>query len=383
MAQFARLEGQIQPYAWGGSEYLHQLVPAAGADRNQPAAEYWLGTHASAPAYVVTDSGRQLVEHYLREAGAPPLQFLFKVLDVAQMLSIQTHPTRSQAIEGYAREQAAGIPLDAKHRNYKDQSDKPELMVALSDFYLLHGFADVPTISARLDAYGCLAPLKIKLAREGLKSTFEWVLDTDSQVVRQMQEALAMQLQARDFDKGSVEFWYNRWVEQNSAQSRGLLTLFFFNVVLAPEGEALYQPPGLLHAYLEGRNIELMASSDNVLRAGLTPKHIDVPELLAIGQFSPTDPANYRISPQISELGDRLYPTPFEGFELSYFLGGRHYHYEPRQTEVLFCLEGHAQLQAGDKRLDLGAGAAAVVLPGAAVELTLLDHSQVYRARNL
>lgn len=377
MIAIVPIAGRIQPYAWGGQEFIPTLLghpPGA-----QPAAEYWLGDHPGAPAEVLADTGPQPLTDFL----AAPLPFLLKVLDVRAMLSIQVHPTRAQAEAGFEREEAAGVPLGASHRNYKDRSDKPELMVALSPFYLLHGFAEPALIARRLARYPALAPLAATLTRDGLKAAFAHALRADDPEVAAMQATLAAQLPAGEFAKTEVEFWYQRWLASDSAQARGLLTLFFFNLVELPPGAAIFQPAGLLHAYLEGQNIELMASSDNVLRAGLTPKHIDVEQLLAVGIFSATDPADYLIQPTAGAPFETVYPTPFEQFTLSCLTGPAGGELTATGAEIWLVTAGSCELRSGAARIELPRGRAALVQPGAALEVTLAPASSVFRAQGM
>ncbi len=385
MPNFFALQGKIQNYQWGGFNFIPHLL-AQTADPASPAAEYWLGAHPAAPSTVVTGDPMPIAE--LLQAHRLQLNFLFKVLDVRDMLSIQVHPSKAQAQAGFERENQAGISLDAKHRNYKDTSDKPELMVALSRFWLLHGFRSLDAITAALRAKPYLDPLLTRLEQQGLDCAFRFALDLEDAQVQQMHQDLAADLAQAEHgdDRLHIEFWIRRWLQSNPHTQNGLLTLFFFNLVQLEPGEAIYQPPNLPHAYLEGQNIEVMASSDNVLRAGLTPKHIDVPELMAICNFQPSDPTEYVIAPELESNGHKVFTTPFEAFELFELHAerGAETAWPAESVELLFCYHGHGQLsdQQGDT-LALHQGQAILILPGSRLRLNMATAETVcFRARN-
>lgn len=383
--QAIRIKGQIQAYQWGGRAFLPALLGVANEDA-LPQAEYWLGAHPSARA--VTLSERIPIDELLAARGAPPLQFLLKILDVNDMLSIQAHPTKAQAQEGFARENALGIALDAKHRNYKDTSDKPELMVALSEFWLLHGFRQPEEIAELLAAHQCLAPLGNCLQRRGLAEAFAFALDFAAVEVQSMQHALALDLRApaATFAKDTPEFWMQRWLHNNPQVENGILTLFFLNLLKLDPGMAMYQPAGLLHAYLEGQNVELMANSDNVLRAGLTPKHIDVSELLRTCSIAPSRPRDFVIDPQ-KLAGETRFVTPFTAFELAEISAatGKSVAWTVNAPEIVFCYQGSANLQIGNgEDLEIKQGDSLLLLPSTTAELHAGSGGiQCFKARNL
>jgi len=375
-----KIEGKIQHYQWGGATFIPSLLSRSNPTQ-QPWAEYWLGVHPAAPSSLL-GSEKSLVDQ-LQEKQLSPLQFLLKVLDVKDMLSIQVHPTPEQAQQGYARENAVGIPLDAKHRNYKDTSAKPELAVALSEFWLLHGFCNHSAVAEKLGQKRYLQPLLAKLEGEGFAQAFSMALDDTDSSVQAMQNALEAELSGQRFEKNCIEFWMQRWLEGNPGINKGLLTLFFLNLIKLEPGEAIYQPPGLLHAYLEGQNIELMANSDNVLRAGLTPKHIDVPELLKIARFQASDPTQFIIEPKKTDHYE-VFETPFEGFELSRISidTPQTYNIQARSLEILLCLDGGASISSEKETgFTLDKGEAAVIYPDITYTISS-DHGSIYRARN-
>lgn len=381
--QVIKIQGQVQAYQWGGTQFLPTLLGYSN-DSGLPQAEYWLGAHPSARSTSIGE--RFPLDELLARHNAPPLQFLLKILDVQDMLSIQAHPNKQQAQEGFARENALGIALEAKNRNYKDTSDKPELMVALSEFWLLHGFRDIVEIADLLAAHPCLSSLRDILLRDGLAAAFSHALNFAAAEVQAMQKNLAHTLQ-QNFSKHTPEFWIQRWLRKNPQVENGILTLFFLNLRKLEPGMAVYQPAGLLHAYLEGQNVELMANSDNVLRAGLTPKHIDVEELLRTCSIIPSRVDDFMIAPQTSANGEMRFVTPFPDFELAELSP------KPSETiawvatapEIVFCYEGSAVIYCGDdQRLELTRGESALLLPEADIALRAGESgARFFIARNM
>lgn len=384
--QAVKIAGQVQPYQWGGREFLPALLGYTNTE-NLPQAEYWLGAHPSAPAMTIDKPVP--IDEFLVTCASPPLRFLLKILDVRDMLSIQAHPNKKQALDGFARENALGIALDSKNRNYKDASDKPELMVALSEFWLLHGFRQTEETSALLTAHECLAPLGLCLQSQNLFDTFALALDFSSAEVQRMQNALAKELCASNtaFAKNTPEFWIRRWLDTNPAAKNGILTLFFLNLVRLKPGMAVYQPAGLLHAYLEGQNVELMANSDNVLRAGLTPKHIDVAELLRTCSIAPSRPQDFVITPQTLSNGETRFVTPFDEFELAEISAppDQRIAWTAHAPEIVFCYRGSARLQTNDGNdLHIQQGDSVLLVPGTEAQLHPESGGiRCFKARNL
>jgi mannose-6-phosphate isomerase len=282
---FVEITNTPRDYVWGSKTLLPDFLGTA--PDGHPQAELWLGTHPGSPARVRGRGGdlRDLV---------PELPFLLKVLAAAQPLSLQAHPTPVLAREGFARENAAGIPIDAPERNYKDPNAKPELIYALSDeFRALSGFRPTRVTRRVLDA--ARPGLLSRLRDDGdLRATLEWLLSGDPRVGEVVGLVSAV---ADDVDG---ESW--RTVRRLAAAYPGdpgiAISLLLHSVVLR-RGEALYLPAGNLHAYQEGLGVELMGASDNVLRGGLTPKHIDVAELLTVVDFTPI--ADPRVVPEVRD----------------------------------------------------------------------------------
>jgi mannose-6-phosphate isomerase len=380
------ITGVVQHYAWGGVSFIPGLLAEKNSS-NRPYAEYWLGVHQACPAMIHTSDGSsERLDRFI--AAAPEhtlgtavrerykgLPFLLKVLDVAQMLSIQVHPNKRQAEEGFAREDKAGIPRDAANRNYKDDNHKPEMMVALSDFWLLHGFKSEEELEAILMEVPELSPLLPLFREGGYKQLFEHVLRLPQGEVNTMLAPLVARVlplyQANSLRRHDPDFWAARAVETFCADGnldRGLFSIYFFNLVYLRSGEGIFQDAGLPHAYLEGQCVELMANSDNVLRAGLTPKHCDVPELLRLVRFEATHPEIWRRGAGTC--------VPFEAEAREFMLehcrvpaGDRHFVYA-EQPSMLLLLEGSAVAVEGERSFPVHAGQAFYALPGAALMLT-------------
>jgi mannose-6-phosphate isomerase len=278
---FVEITNEPRDYAWGSTTLIPELlgVPATG----RPQAELWLGTHPGSPARLVGRDGD------LRDV-AGELPFLLKILAAATPLSLQVHPTTAQAEEGFERENAAGIPLDAPHRNYKDPHAKPEMLYALSDeFRALCGFRPVAQTRATLDA--ARAGLFPELGTDAdLPAVFEWLLSGAPDVAAVVDDVTTLARNAAGESWATV-----RLLAEHYPGDPGVAISLLLHTVVLARGEALYLPAGNVHAYLSGLGVELMGPSDNVLRGGLTPKHVDVTELLRVVDFTPV--AEPRLEP--------------------------------------------------------------------------------------
>lgn len=285
------LENPVRSYAWGSPTVLPELL--GSKPTGQPQAELWVGAHPGAPSIVV-DDGRPLGQHIADDPEAslgrgvvsrfgPTLPFLLKVLAVERPLSIQVHPNLAQAQIGFAGENAAGVPLDAPHRRYRDPNHKPEMVVALTDFEALLGFRRPGDAAEVVGTLG-LAELDgaaADLAGGGLESVArEWMTMPSaeaSDLAKRVGEAAAqhdgLEVIAR--------------LAGHDPGDRGILLALLLNHVQLRPGEAAFTGPGVPHCYLSGVAVEPQASSDNTLRAGLTPKHVDTEEVLRLLRFEP------------------------------------------------------------------------------------------------
>ncbi|MBL7739298.1 MAG: mannose-6-phosphate isomerase, class I [Chitinophagaceae bacterium] len=377
-----RLKGTVKHYDWGGTAYIPSLLKTVNSG-NKPFAEYWMGTHPLGISIVETANGQsKKLTEYIND-----LPYLFKILDVKDMLSIQVHPSKADAVIEFARENKEGIPLDSPQRSYKDDNHKPELMAALGDFWLLHGFKPAKELEYILLNVVELRELLPVYNHSGYAGLYRHVMEMPQsevdRILRPLLDNIIPLYQEGTLDKTDEDFWAARAAltfSQGEHIDRGIFSVYLFNLVHLKKGEAIFQDAGVPHAYLEGQNVEIMANSDNVLRGGLTTKYIDVKELLKHVKCEPLVPhilkgENY--SPQI-----RVYQTPVKDFELSALDTGPQ---EPIKitagtTEILIITEGKAVI--GDAGIVLEAGdPAAVILPGTEYSVTGIDKkSTIFRA---
>ncbi|RIL04491.1 MAG: mannose-6-phosphate isomerase, class I [Proteobacteria bacterium] len=382
-----RLEAVIQRYDWGSRTILAELrgAPAPSAE---PEAELWLGAHAHGESRVVLASGETMpLAAWIEQApeaalGAaalarfgPRLPFLFKILAVERALSLQAHPDAEQARAGFAREERAGLP--PSRRLYADAHGKPELVVAHGRFRALAGFRDVADVRARLAqvGLGALAPPPAAPA-DWLRALLRaWLQDLAPAALAHAVDA-ARRGAAGDAALACVA----RLADEHPGDPGALAPLVLHAVELAP-GEALHLEPGTLHCYLDGAAAEIMASSDNVLRAALTTKPRAVDDLLRIGRFEPRAPQPIRATPRAP--GERVFVTPAREFELSEIdasgdgvaLAGE------RSIEILLCHAGRVRAAAvdGSAALELARGESCVVA-AAAGAYRVSGAGRVYRA---
>lgn len=358
------LTNPVKAYAWGSLDAIPLLLGTEPT--GEPQAELWIGTHPSGSSVLSAD-GRSL-----RDVIATPLPFLMKILSAAAPLSLQVHPSKAQAESGYAAEDAAGLALDAPTRNYKDANHKPELLYALTQFEALCGFAP-PAQSVDLLrrirsetslGAGVLDDLIDDLAdpdeSAALRRATERLLTLDTAAAAALVPAVTTA--CRGIDEPGARTAVDLALHY-PGDAGVVLSLLLNRVSLAP-GQAIFLPAGNMHAYLRGTGVEVMAASDNVLRGGLTPKHIDVPELLAIVQFAAIAPTP--ITPIEPVAGQLDFVLPVEDFGLSILSlsPGRSFRWEERVPRTVFVLDGEVTLTSGSRTLALARGASAF-LPAA------------------
>lgn len=349
MQGIARLKGAVKHYDWGGFSFIPAMLRLANTE-HKPFAEFWMGIHPLGIGQIQwPDNREEPLTQY-----APDLPYLLKVLDVKDMLSIQVHPSRSAAQIEFERENNAGIPADSPKRNYKDPNHKPEMLVALSDFYLLHGFKPARQLRDCLSAVPELRFLLPVFGEGNYAELYRTVMSLPQEEVEQhlrpLIERIVPAYKAGQLSRDKEDFWAARAAitfSPDGQLDRGIFSIYLFNVVYLRKGESLFQGAGLPHAYLEGQNVELMSNSDNVLRGGLTTKHIDVRELLKHVKCEPTIPAVLRGQP-ISAQVERFDP-PVEDFRmtLTRVKPGESVSARAGSTEILLVVEGEVELQAG------------------------------------
>ncbi len=378
------LFNKIQEYAWGShrdiARLLGQPVPSP-----VPQAELWMGAHPKAPSEVSLGGERiplrKAIENdpegvlgaWTAKRFSHELPFLFKVLAAESPLSIQAHPDLEQARRGFERENKEKIPIDAYERSYKDRNHKPEVLCALTPFWAMSGFrpfdrmlemlGSVPlrSIEREIEAFRQSADSK------GLKAFFHSILTLPKDRVEEVGNEAVRWAASGAAPSDALYEPVKRWIALIGARypsDIGILSPILLNLVLLKPGEAMYTPAGVLHAYLDGCGIELMANSDNVLRGGLTGKYIDVPELLRTVRYDPVSVT------QVAALergqGETVYDTPADEFRLSKITidkKKRHRSDSIRSAEILLCTEGRCTCTAGhgEQGLDLAKGESALI----------------------
>jgi mannose-6-phosphate isomerase len=387
--QILRLRGKVQHYAWGGYEYIPNLLGEPNID-HKPCAEYWLGAHPSASSDVELADGTTAFLHDLIEQlpfkyigedvynKFGELPYLLKILDVREMLSIQVHPSKEEAIKGFEREEAAGIPINAPNRNYKDKNHKPEVMIALSEFWLLHGFKKEEALAQTLQSVPQFAFLQNTFKQEGYYGLYKHVMEMPQQQVDEILLPIVENALQMEVSKQAPEFWIKKLYQQKPTSNvdRGIFSIYFFNIVCIPKGQAIFQGAGVPHAYLEGQNVELMANSDNVLRGGLTPKHIDVPELLKHTRFEAVEP-NILVGERAADA-EANFPLPVEDFGISavQLQPGERYTGASFSAEIFLLVEGSVEVAHHAFKK----GEAFIVLPNTNYIIVASEHAVMYKA---
>ncbi|MGW1286730.1 mannose-6-phosphate isomerase, class I [Streptomyces sp. NPDC002586] len=355
-----RLDNTVRPYAWGSTTAIPHLLGVEPT--GEPQAEMWMGAHPGAPSrtargtlvdVIDADPEGELGAEAVAKFG-PRLPFLLKILAAGAPLSLQVHPNLEQAKEGYADEERRGIPVDAPHRNYKDANHKPELICALTEFDGLCGFRDPAQAADLLAGLGVdsLKPyvdlLHAHPEDAALREVLTAILSAGPEdMARTVAEATAAATRL------GGDYAPYADLAHHYPGDPGVIAAMLLNHVRLQPGEALFLGAGIPHAYLNGLGVEIMANSDNVLRCGLTPKHVDVPELLRIVRFEAGDPGVLR--PEASPDGEEVYETPIDEFRLSRYVlpeGGTAHDVTLATPQILLCTAG--AVRAGDQELNAG-----------------------------
>ncbi len=357
-----RLKPCIQKYAWGDNTWLQKFTGHDEAVGKGPWAELWLGVHQKGMTEVLVDGkGPVTLQHYIDNdhdavlgshvEGSLPL--LFKILAVGAPLSIQCHPTKAQAEEGYAREDAAHVPLSSSERNYKDINHKPEILCAVTPFTAMCGFRSIDALITLLNKY--VPQVYHRFFEEILTSqqlteeqkyqgVLRNILKLDKKKRTVLMSILTEELQHAADD--SIEITLVKRFITHYSSDPAVLAPFYLNVLQLQPGEALYQPAGELHAYVDGVGVELMANSDNVLRGGLTPKHVDVEELLHVVRFIHIDKKKTIAAKDV--FGRYVYHTPSLEFILRRIECGIYRITNRERIELMIQLEGVSTISYQD-----------------------------------
>lgn len=391
------LKNPVQEYAWGSKTFIPQLLGEPAPSR-KPQAELWMGAHPKASSQVLCDDqwislsefiqknpegilGRSVAEKFSNK-----LPFLLKVLAIAKPLSIQAHPNQNQAREGFARENRLKIPLKAPHRNYKDENHKPELICALTPFWALKGLRKIEDMMALMDRISVsdfkedILNLQSHPDQKGWKEFLATLMTMEQKKqAKIVTKVIAYSEKYRDADPA---FEWMIKLNQEYPDDITVLSPMFLNLVRLEPGNAMYIPAGELHAYLEGAGIELMANSDNVLRGGLTPKHIDVDELLKILNFT-YDKVDI-LRPVGHDNNEEVYPTAAEEFLLSVISvreGSIFESSRKRSVGMMICMDGDAHvidLSSGDT-LSLTKGTS-IIVPASVEQYRIEGEATIYKA---
>ncbi len=388
--------GKVQHYDWGGKKFIPDLI--GEYTKNNHYAEYWLGAHLKAPSIIKTKKGNITLDFFLSQnlsqnLGASVaniygrLPYLFKVLDVDKMLSIQVHPTKDSAEKGFENENKMGIPITANNRNFKDRNHKPELMVALSDFWLLHGFLErkklIKNLEETKELHFLLKTFQENDYFELYKKVMEFTQAEVNEILNPLVKRILPQYLNNELQKYSPDYWASKASDNNSVNiDRGIFSIYFFNILNLSKGEAIFQGAGLPHAYLEGKNMELMANSDNVLRGGLTSKHIDIVELLKNTRFEETNPTILH-GVQNKENSEVVYKTNAKDFELSKIelLPTQTHQSVAISVEILIALDGKAIVSENRKQITLEKGKALLIVANTNYKISAPLGAEIYRAR--
>lgn len=393
------LEGQVQHYAWGGVSFLPSLLHLSNP-KNQPFAEYWMGAHENGDSYLILEgqkrtSLKNYIDEFKLETLGPRvaerfgrLPYLMKILDVKDMLSIQVHPSKKDAEIEFDKENKKGIGLQSPNRNYKDDNHKPELMVALSEFWLLHGFKPIPLLKRVLSGIHEFESL-VKALEKGYKQLYRYVMEMEQEevnrILKPVLDRISPLYKAGQLRKQDENFWAARAAlnfNQPGIIDRGIFSIYFFNLLNLQPGQAIFQDAGVPHAYLEGQNIEIMANSDNVLRGGLTSKHISVNELMKHILFEGTDPG--LVDETRNNQGITTFKTPAPDFELNRIelKKDERFNGHAYSAEIYFLLSGKLNIrEAGSPSLERKAGQSWVCFDQAKFTLHAEENSDLFFAK--
>jgi mannose-6-phosphate isomerase len=391
-----RLKNQIKHYDWGSPDDIPGLI---GADNpsGEPWAELWMGVHPAGASRITCGDHEMILGDLIAED--PPLYlgkeaaehfdklpFLFKLLAASRPLSIQAHPNQEQAKRGFERENLAGIPRDAPSRNYRDPNHKPEIICALKPFRAMCGFRAPEEILKRLESLFAACP---SIAAElvsltdslgsgeksaALKTFFGALFNLPAETRRNLTDSV---LGVRDKNQKDFEEEWScaAWFAELYPEDPAIISPFYLNLIDLKEGDAVYLPAGVLHAYIQGFGVELMADSDNVLRGGLTPKHVDINELMETLDFSPFSPEI--LSPLPVSPGVFRYPSPVREFTLYVIKGaGGKISSGVKGPLIVIVTEGTARISAGEftggnsEDLVLEKGKSAFIPAGTNLEFT-------------
>lgn len=355
-----KMNNGVQNYAWGSTDALTNLYGIANPE-GKPMAELWMGAHPKSSSYVKGSDGQEIalrsqISANLEQELGPKvaarfgeLPFLFKVLCADQPLSIQVHPSKRAAELGFAKENAAGIPIDAAERNYKDANHKPELVYALTPFQAMNGFRELREIVSLLQPVSGANPHIAEFLThpdvDHLRTLFASLLSLEGEA-----KSLALGVLKSALNNQKGQPWDTiRSISEFYPDDSGLFSPLLLNVITLKPGEGMFLYAETPHAYLNGVALEVMANSDNVLRAGLTPKYIDIAELLDNLKFT-AKPAGELLTSPVEKGAELSFPIPVEDFAFSiHSLSPEPQTLAQNSAAIIFCIEGQTVLEKGEE----------------------------------
>lgn len=382
-----RMENIIQHYPWGSTDgFISRLLGLPKTD-DEPEAELWMGAHPLAPSVLLTERGKlsllEAVLHQPVEVLGPRaaeifnggFPFLFKVLSAGKPLSIQAHPDKARAEEGFREEEAAGKSGMAPDRNYKDKNHKPEILCALTPAVSMKGFRSMEETATLVKPLNVPA-FNAFLSETSIREFFTSLLFMEAGDAEELVRSVLRRIDGLPVPEARVI----KLLHEHYGYDPGILAPLFLNLVYLKPGEALYIPAGELHAYVEGSGMELMANSDNVLRGGLTPKYVDKDELLKVLVFQPGSPVPITPAfplPYVREF--RCEAKEIMLTEINLHSGMEWSAEKLRSAEIMFCAEGKGEAYNGQVKLSLKKGDSFVVFASSPV-YTLAGDMMLYRA---
>ncbi|WP_220485882.1 mannose-6-phosphate isomerase, class I [Psychromonas sp. SR45-3] len=391
---FFPMENVIQDYIWGSRTSISKLLGINNPE-NKPQAEIWMGAHANGCSKIINNGNTQLLSDFIAQdkdailtpktnAQFAELPYLFKVLAAGEALSVQVHPSKAQAEAGFAKEEAAGISRNAGNRNYKDPNHKPELVYALTPYQAMNGFREfeqtielfkkinVAAIGDLVDAFSS------SLDSAGLETFFSALLSLKGEV---KECAVNELLEYANENKEDPLFALILELSLQHPGDIGLFTPLMLNVITLQPGEAMFLYACTPHAYLKGTGLEIMANSDNVLRAGLTPKYMDVEELVACTKFDAIPFDSLQFTPELKEGGE-YYAIPVEDFKFALFESITDLSLTVDSAEILLALDNDVTLTHESGETVVINKGQSVFIPAYTKQYQLTSSGRVARAFN-
>lgn len=390
-AVFFPMTNPIQNYAWGSKTALQQLFDLENPT-HEPQAELWMGAHPNGCSgiaingkivqlsdFIAQNPSLILGEYTARQFGELP--YLFKILAAENALSIQVHPNKQQAERGFAQEEQLGIALTAAQRNYKDPNHKPELVYALTEYQAMNGFrANQEILNYFIElSIDEIQPLvnvfQSNPTEQGLRDFFSGLLSLQGEAKNRALEALMAQ--AKQIDLPLFQLIVE--LENQYPNDIGLFAPLMLNVITLQPGEAMFLDAETPHAYLHGAGLEIMANSDNVLRAGLTPKYMDIDELVACTQFKHQPLEQLRLKPEVIE-GYEQYPIPVADFKFAIIIPATQQTIGAQSAEIVLPLDSSMILRHANGEQCLVRKGQSVFIPAYAEQYTIECDGRVARA---